>query len=61
MEFEAYRRHDATGLAGLVARREVSADELMATALARADAVDPKVNALTQRFAPRAGQGGPFA
>ena len=35
MKFEDYRRHDALGLAELVARREVSAGELLDTATAR--------------------------
>ncbi|MFC3077549.1 amidase [Phenylobacterium terrae] len=61
MRFDEYRRHDALGLAQLVARREVSADELMATAMARLEEVNPKINAVTQTFAPRGGGAGPFA
>ena len=34
MRFEDYRRHDMTALAERVARREVSAAELLETALA---------------------------
>jgi Asp-tRNA(Asn)/Glu-tRNA(Gln) amidotransferase A subunit family amidase len=49
ISFEDYRRHDALGLAALVARREVSPDELLATAIARADAVQADLQALTQR------------
>jgi amidase len=46
MNFDDYRRHDAVGLADLVARREVSPDELLDTALARAANVNPRLNAL---------------
>jgi Asp-tRNA(Asn)/Glu-tRNA(Gln) amidotransferase A subunit family amidase len=55
MDFEDYRRHDAVGLAELVARREVSAAELLAAAVARTAEVNPKINAVTQEFAERAG------
>ena len=48
MRFEDYRRHDMTALAELVARREVSAAELLETALARSAAVNPQINAITQ-------------
>ncbi len=41
-----YERHDATGLAALVASREASPDELLDAALARLEAVNPKVNAV---------------
>ncbi len=46
MKFEEYRRYDAMGLAELVAKGDVSADELLDAALARAAEVNPKVNAL---------------
>lgn len=46
MKFEDYRRYDAMGLAELVAKGEVSADELLDAALARAGEVNPKINAL---------------
>jgi Asp-tRNA(Asn)/Glu-tRNA(Gln) amidotransferase A subunit family amidase len=49
LTFEEYRRHDAIGLAELVARGEVSATELLISAIARRDAIDPQVNALSQR------------
>jgi Asp-tRNA(Asn)/Glu-tRNA(Gln) amidotransferase A subunit family amidase len=48
LNFDEYRRHDAIGLAALVARRETTAGELLATALARAHAVQPLWNAITQ-------------
>ncbi len=50
MQFEEYRRHDAIGLAELIRRREVSADELLQTALARLDAVNPRLNLLAHDF-----------
>lgn len=43
----AYDDHDATGLAELVAKKEVSPEELLAEALTRAEAANPKINALT--------------
>jgi amidase len=61
MRFDEYRRYDALGLAQLVAKGEVSADELMATAMARLEEVNPKINAVTQTFAPRSGGKGPLA
>jgi amidase len=48
MNFEDYRSHDAVGLAALVARREVSPDELLDAALARSAEVNPKINAITR-------------
>jgi Asp-tRNA(Asn)/Glu-tRNA(Gln) amidotransferase A subunit family amidase len=48
LNFDEYRRHDAVGLAALVAHRETTAGELLATALARAQAVQPLWNAITQ-------------
>jgi amidase/6-aminohexanoate-cyclic-dimer hydrolase len=42
-----YAAHDATALAELVARGEVSPVELLDEALARAEAANPKINALT--------------
>jgi amidase len=41
-----YARYDATGLAELVARKEVTAAELLEAALARAEALNPRVNAI---------------
>jgi amidase len=41
-----YMRHDATGLAELVRRKEVSASELLEAAIARAEAVNPRINAI---------------
>ncbi|MDE2486167.1 MAG: amidase, partial [Alphaproteobacteria bacterium] len=63
MKFDEYRRHDATGLAELVARREVSPEELLAAALARTVEANPKINAVVQQFPERARSAstGPFA
>lgn len=67
LTFHEYRACDATELARMVARREVSPDELLDTALARAAAVEPTLNAISQhhvdfaRAAIRAGlPAGPF-
>ncbi|HEY2752835.1 amidase [Phenylobacterium sp.] len=64
MDFEDYRRHDALGLAALVARREVSSGELIDVAAARMAQVNPAINAvtldLTERARGEAGVGGPF-
>lgn len=46
MKFEEYRKQDAVGLAALVTKREVTASELLETAIARAEAVNPKLNAI---------------
>ncbi len=44
--FDEYARYDALGLAGLIERGEVSALELLETAIQRAEAVNPKINAI---------------
>jgi amidase len=54
MQFEDYRRHDAVGLAGLVAKGEVSAGELLETAVARMAQVNPAINAVTLDLAEQA-------
>ena len=46
MEPEEYLRHDATDLAGLVARGDVTATELLALARRRRDEVNPTLNAV---------------
>jgi Asp-tRNA(Asn)/Glu-tRNA(Gln) amidotransferase A subunit family amidase len=48
MRFDEYRAHDAVGLAELVAKKAVTADELLDVALARAAEVNPKINAITR-------------
>ncbi len=61
MRFEDYRAHDAVGLAELVAKREVSAAELLDTAMARAAEVNPKVNAIVYDLSDRAKAEAPAA
>ena len=46
MEFDEYRKFDATGLAELVSRGDVTAGELLETAITRAQAVNPSLNGL---------------
>jgi amidase len=46
MEYREYRRFDAVGLAGLVARREVSPAELLEVAIERTEQVDGRLNAI---------------
>ena len=48
MTFEEYRTYDAVGLAELVAKREVSATELLEMALARTEQVNPAINAVVR-------------
>jgi amidase len=49
MRFEEYRRHDAISLAGLIAKREVSAKEVLETAIARVEQVNPAINAIVHK------------
>jgi amidase len=46
MNLDEYDRHDATGLAGLVARGEVTADDLLDAALAQTARFNPALNAV---------------
>lgn len=46
LSFEEYVKHDATALAELVRAGEVTPGELLETAIARADAVNPHLNAI---------------
>jgi len=47
MRFDEYRSHDAVGLAALVAKKEVTAGELLDVATARMAEVNPQLNAVT--------------
>ena len=47
MNAAEYISHDAVALAGLIARREASPQEVMEAALARLAEVNPKINAVT--------------
>ncbi|KHF45060.1 amidase [Saccharomonospora viridis] len=50
MDYSEYRRFDAVGLAELVAKREVSPAELLETAIARAEQVNGRLNAIVHRM-----------
>ena len=50
--FAEYEGYDALGLAELVRRRQVSAGELLDAAIARVEARNPSINAVTM---PRSG------
>ncbi|WP_238537971.1 amidase [Paraburkholderia atlantica] len=52
--FQDYDAYDGVGLAELVKHGEVSADDLMDTAIARVEARNPKVNAFSSLFEARA-------
>lgn len=49
MRFDEYRNQDATALARLIARREVSPAEVLDAAIARAEHVNPQINAIVHR------------
>lgn len=44
--FKEYTEHDAIGLAELIATRQVTSTEVLETAIARAEAVNPEINAI---------------
>jgi len=48
--FAEYMTHDAVSLAGLIRAGEVSAGEVLEAAIARADAVNPAINAIVKRL-----------
>ncbi|MET3918530.1 amidase [Variovorax sp. OAS795] len=54
MNLSEYATHDAIGLGQLVARREVRPAELAALARAAANAVNPRINAIVEHWAPEA-------
>jgi Asp-tRNA(Asn)/Glu-tRNA(Gln) amidotransferase A subunit family amidase len=62
VNFDEYRAFDATGLAKLVADKEVSATELLDVARERAAAVNPRINAIVRDIpaAPADAADGPF-
>ena len=49
MKFADYRKYDATGLAALVVKRQVSTKEVLETAIARAEQVNPSINAIIHK------------
>src|SRR5262245_47332139 len=48
MRFEEYRKHDAASLAGLIAKCQVNPQEVLESAIARAEQVNPAINAIVQ-------------
>jgi amidase len=46
MAFAEYDRYDALGLAGLIAKKKISAREAVDEAIARAERLNPKLNAI---------------
>src|SRR5580692_2571241 len=46
MRFEESRLHDAVSLAGLIAKHQVSAEEVLDAAIGRAEQVNPVINAI---------------
>ena len=54
MRFDEYRRQDATALASLIAKKEVSAKEVLEAAIARAEEVNPAINAIVHKQYDRA-------
>ena len=67
LNYAEYRQYDATGLAELIQKKELTATELLETAIKRAEAVNPKVNAIiyplfeSARTAAAIGGAGPFS
>jgi amidase len=51
---EEYTAHDATGLAALVQRRDVSAEELVHAAIERIESINGQINAVVERAYDRA-------
>src|SRR5262249_56033656 len=49
MRLEEYRKHDAIALAGLIAKRQVSAEEVLETAIVWAEQVNPAINAIVHK------------
>jgi len=49
MRFDEYRQHDPISLAGLIAKGQVSANEVLEAAMARAEQVNPVINAIVHK------------
>src|ERR1700720_2038227 len=49
MRFDEYRQHDAISLAGLIAKGQVSANEVLEAAIARGEQVNPVINAIVHK------------
>ena len=54
MRFQEYRKHDAVSLAELIAKRQVGVEEVLETAIARAEQVNPAINAIVHKQYERA-------
>ncbi|MGA7713611.1 MAG: hypothetical protein WCA81_17055 [Rhizomicrobium sp.] len=50
MSFSEYSRHDGLGLAQLVAKKEILATEILDEAIARAERLNPALNAIIWRL-----------
>ncbi len=50
MEYSDYRKYDGAGLAKLIAEGQVTASEVLETAIARAEEVNGRINAITRPF-----------
>jgi amidase len=68
MNFDDYKQYDALGLAELIAKKEVSPAEVLEAAISRAEAVNPKINAIVHTMYGKAREAahapipaGPFA
>jgi Asp-tRNA(Asn)/Glu-tRNA(Gln) amidotransferase A subunit family amidase len=68
IDFNEYRAYDAVGLADLIARKQVSAAEVLEAAIARTEVINPTINAVVHKQYDTAGQAiadgigdGPFA
>ena len=64
ISLDDYTSHDGLGLAGLVARKEVTAKELADAARQAIDKVNPRINAVLQTLSAESASGsspGPFA
>ena len=49
MKFEEYRKHDAISLTELITKRQVSDLEVLETAIARAEQINPAINAIVHQ------------
>ena len=54
LPFDEYTKHDGIGLAELVRQRQVSPEELLGAAIARAEAVNPQIKAIVVNLYDRA-------
>ena len=50
MKFEEYRKCDATALAELIKKKEVTATEVLETAIARTEEVNGPINAVVTKL-----------